>query len=81
MEFEEAFQQAETIAKRMESGSLALEESIGAFKEAMRLLEICSKKISMAEKEIQMILDSKDGTASLGELPPIDSDKCAGKEE
>lgn len=81
MEFEEAFGQAEAIARRMESGSLPLEESLEAFKEAMRLLDMCSKKISIAEKEIQVILDSRDGMASLGELAAIDSDKCTGKEE
>lgn len=81
MTFEEAFQRAEMIARQIESGTLTMEESIEAFKEAMGLLEICSKKISMAEKEIQVILESRDGVASFEELPLIDGNKYAGKEE
>jgi exodeoxyribonuclease VII small subunit len=81
MTFEEAFQRAEALAKQLESGSLTLEESIEGFKEAMRLIEICQRKIGMIEKEIQVILDSRNGVASFEELPFMDGNKYAGREE
>jgi|LSQX01.1.fsa_nt_gb exodeoxyribonuclease VII small subunit len=79
--FEEAFQKAEMIARQMESGTLTLEESLEAFKEAMKLLEICSKKISMVEQEIQIILNAKGETMSVSELESLNSHEGEGKEE
>lgn len=55
------------IAKKMESGTLSLEEALDAFKNGIELVKECQNKLQKAELKVKEILE-KDGTFSEGDL-------------
>lgn len=58
--FEENLEKLETIVKNLESGDTPLDEAIDKFTEAMKLVEVCDKKLKTAEEKITKIVN-KDG--------------------
>ena len=58
--FEENLNKLESIVKNLESGETPLDEAIDQFTEAMKLVEVCDKKLKNAEKKINKIV-KKDG--------------------
>jgi len=58
--FEENLNKLEEIVKNLESGETPLDEAIDKFTEAMKLVEVCDKKLKNAEEQITKIV-SKDG--------------------
>lgn len=65
IEFEEALNELETIVKLMEEGNLNLDDSLAKFERGIMLSRICSQKIEIAEKKIDMLLRSEDGELKL----------------
>lgn len=55
------------IAKKMESGSLSLEDALDAFKQGIELVKECQNKIQKADLKVKEILE-KDGAFSEGDL-------------
>ena len=60
-EFEKAFQQLETIVKRLESEEMPLDESLQLFEEGVRLSRFCNQKLEEVEKKIELILADAKG--------------------
>lgn len=60
--FEEALEQLETIAERIEQGKIGLEESIAQYEEGMVLIKHCREILSKAEHKIQKLQERADGT-------------------
>jgi exodeoxyribonuclease VII small subunit len=60
-EFENAFQQLETIVKRLESEEMPLDESLQLFEEGIRLSRFCNQKLEEVEKKIELILSDAKG--------------------
>lgn len=58
--FEENLNKLENIVKNLESGETPLDDAINQFTEAMKLVEICDKKLKNAEEKITQIVN-KDG--------------------
>ena len=58
--FEEKLNKLESIVKKLESGETPLDEAIDQFTEAMKLVEVCDKKLRTAEEKITKIVN-KDG--------------------
>lgn len=58
--FEENLNKLENIVKNLESGETPLDDAIDQFTEAMKLVEICDKKLKNAEEKITQIVN-KDG--------------------
>ncbi len=58
--FEENLNKLESIVKKLESGETPLDEAIDQFTEAMKLVEVCDKKLKTAEEKIAKIVN-KDG--------------------
>lgn len=58
--FEENLVKLEEIVKKLESGETPLDEAIDKFTEAMKLAEVCDKKLKNAEEKISKIVN-KDG--------------------
>ncbi len=52
----------ETIARELESGELGLDESIERYSEGISYARMCQKKLDEAEKRIELLQKSKDGT-------------------
>lgn len=59
--FEENLNKLESIVKNLESGETPLDEAIDQFTEAMKLVEVCDKKLKNAEEKITKIV-KKDGS-------------------
>ena len=54
--FEESLVRLETIVKDLESGSVALDDAINKFTEAMTISKECNEKLKNAEDNINKIL-------------------------
>ena len=62
--FEEAMSRLEGEVKRLESGSMSLDESISAFEEAVKLVKICNEKLEAAEQKVRLLTEFSDGTVT-----------------
>lgn len=56
--FETAVEELETIVSRMESGNLALDQSLGAYKRGAELLQICQKSLADVEQQVRILNDA-----------------------
>jgi len=54
--FEESLIKLETIVKELENGSVALDDAINKFTEAMNLSKTCNEKLKNAEENVNKIL-------------------------
>ena len=62
--FEEAMSRLEGEVKRLESGSMSLDESISAFEEAVKLVKICNEKLEAAEQKVRLLTELSDGSVT-----------------
>lgn len=65
--FETSLKKLEEIVRKLEGGSLSLEESLKAFEEGVKHSSFCAKKLDEAERKVEILLKRKDGT--LGREP------------
>ena len=70
--FEEAFSSLEDIVKKMESGELSLDESLGAFEEAIKLVKFCNSELERAEQKVRILTESTDGVITDEPFAKID---------
>ena len=61
MKFEEAILALEDIVKKLESGSISLDESLSSFEEAVSLVKFCNEKLENAEQKVRILLEGTDG--------------------
>ncbi|MDX5361214.1 MAG: exodeoxyribonuclease VII small subunit [Alphaproteobacteria bacterium] len=71
MSFEEALGELEKIVQRLESGRVALEDSIELYTRGSHLRAHCEAKLKDAEARIEKILVAADGSLS---AQPLDGD-------
>lgn len=62
MPFEHALKELETIVAKLEQGSVDLEQSIQIYERGEALKKHCEKLLSQAEKKIEKIRLSADGS-------------------
>ena len=62
--FEDALDELEKIAEKLERQSLSLEDSIKAFERGMELKKICSERLMEAEGKIEFLQKNSDGITS-----------------
>jgi exodeoxyribonuclease VII small subunit len=72
LSFEEALQALEAIVSKLESGEVALEESIEIYTRGTELKQHCQAKLKDATARIEKITISENGVAS--EVAPFDAD-------
>jgi exodeoxyribonuclease VII small subunit len=53
--FEDALKELEQIVAQMESGELALEQSLNAFKRGTALIQQCQQSLTEVEQQISML--------------------------
>ncbi len=58
--FEAAYQRLEEILEKMNSGKVCLEESLKLYEDADRLMQWCSKRLSDAEKKIEILVKNRE---------------------
>jgi exodeoxyribonuclease VII small subunit len=69
--FEDALRELEAIVKRLESGELALEESLKIFEEGVALSRYCFQKLEEAEKRVSILMKDESGLKKA----PFETDK------
>ena len=62
MKFEKALEKLEKIVEDLETGNLALEDALKRYEEGIRLSALCQKKLSQAEKKIEVLTRTLDGS-------------------
>lgn len=60
--FELSLKKLEEIVKKLENGSLSLEDSLKAFEEGVKHAAFCSGKLDDAERRVEVLLKQKDGS-------------------
>lgn len=61
LSFESAYARLEEILEKMNSGKVPLEDSLKLYEEADRLISSCSKRLTEAEKKIEILLKNREG--------------------
>lgn len=62
LKFEKALERLEKIVEELEEGNIPLEDALKKYEEGVKLSRVCSEKLSQAEKKIQVLTKSLDGT-------------------
>jgi exodeoxyribonuclease VII small subunit len=60
--FETCLKKLEELVRRLEEGSLSLDDSLKAFEEGVKHAAFCSGKLDEAERRVEILLKRKDGT-------------------
>ena len=74
--FEESVAQLEQIVAAIESGQIGLEESLAKYEQGMDLVKKCRSILDRAEKRIEQLTQSADGTGLSAE--PLDPKQVLG---
>jgi len=67
LSFEAAYARLEEILEKMNSGKVSLEESLKLYEEADRLITWSNKRLTEAEKKIEILVKNREGDLSLDE--------------
>jgi exodeoxyribonuclease VII small subunit len=67
MKFEEAYTRLEEILQAMNSGKVALDDSLKLYEEADKLITACQKKLTEAEKKIEILIKNRSGELTTDE--------------
>lgn len=63
--FETAYARLEEILEKMNSGKASLEDSLKLYEEADRLINWCSKRLTEAEKKIEVLVKNRDSDVQI----------------
>ena len=72
--FEEAMERLEQIVETLESGELALDESLKVFEEGMGLVNFCTKKLEEAEQKVTILIKESEGKWTQQRFEPEDKE-------
>ncbi len=72
--FEEALKKLEELVKKMESGDLALDDSLKAFEEGIRLIRFCTGKLDEAERRVEILVKDDQGGITPAPFPRDEGD-------
>lgn len=59
--FEEAYAKLEKMLEQLNQNELPLEKAIELYEEASSLINSCQKKLTAAEKKVEMLIKNRDG--------------------
>lgn len=59
--FEDALRRLETIVENLENGDLSLEAALKQYEEGVRMADICSKRLTEAEKKVEILTKTTSG--------------------
>jgi exodeoxyribonuclease VII small subunit len=65
LNYEDAITKLEVIVRQMESGNLALEESVKAYEEGMKLVKFCEKELGKYEKLLSGVAERRRNAAGI----------------
>ena len=61
VEFESALKRLESIVENLENGELSLEAALKQYEEGVRMADICSKRLTEAEKKVEVLMKTSGG--------------------
>ncbi len=59
--FEAALKKLETIVENLENGELSLEEALKRYEEGVRMADLCTKRLTEAEKKVEVLMKTNQG--------------------
>ena len=80
--FETALNKLESIVQNLENGDLSLEEALKSYEEGVKLADLCSKRLTEAEKRVEILMKTNAGrfkTAAFEETEETGKGKKKGK--
>jgi exodeoxyribonuclease VII small subunit len=69
--FEAALEDLEGVVEQLETGELALEESLVAFEKGVGLVVYCNQKLGEAEKKVELLIKDKEGKVQFKALDAV----------
>ncbi len=60
--FEVSLKKLEEVVRKLEGGSLSLDDSIKAFEEGVKHAAFCAKKLDEAERKVELLIKQRDGS-------------------
>ena len=66
LSFEKAFARLEQILETLNSSQASLEESLALYEEADKLMHLCTKKLTDAERKIEVLMKNRSNELQLG---------------
>ena len=78
IKFEKALERLEKIVEDLEGGNISLEDALKKYEEGVRLSRLCQKKLTLAEKKIEVLTRSLDGSF---EKEPFEAQEAGGEEK
>jgi len=60
--FETSLKKLEEIVRKLENGTLPLDESIKAFEEGVRHASLCAAKLDEAERKVELLIKQRNGS-------------------
>jgi exodeoxyribonuclease VII small subunit len=61
IDFEVALKKLESIVEKLENGDLSLEDALKQYEEGVKMADLCSKRLSEAEKRVEVLMKSSGG--------------------
>ena len=59
--FETALNKLESIVQNLENGDLSLEAALKSYEEGVKLADLCSKRLTEAEKRVEILMKTNAG--------------------
>ncbi|MCM8775874.1 MAG: exodeoxyribonuclease VII small subunit, partial [Candidatus Omnitrophica bacterium] len=81
IKFEKAIERLEKIVEELESGNVSLEDALKKYEEGVKLSRTCQQKLSQAEKKIEILTRSLNGTLKKEPFEFEEGDDPAGTGE
>ena len=75
IKFEKAMERLEKIVEELEAGDVALEDALKKYEEGVKLSRLLNEKLSQAEKKIQVLTRSLDGSWKRDDFDIEDKEK------
>lgn len=72
IKFEKALERLEKIVEELEAGNIPLEDALKKYEEGVKLSRICSEKLSQAEKKIEILTKTLNGSVKREKFEPAD---------
>ena len=70
--FEDALRELETTVQRLESGDLALEDSLAAFEQGVALVRVLNEKLTGVERRVEVLMRNHQGGLETRPLDPVE---------
>ena len=81
IKFEKALERLEKIVEDLEAGNIPLEDALKKYEEGVKLSALCQKRLSQAEKKIEVLTKSLDGTLKKEPFEPEEAEEAPRKKK